>query len=155
GPVADNVLRLLARSVTQASTRAEGWAEVRRVRPVVTLARSVLPAASSPPGTELTYTLQFGNGGEADAAAVVVTDTLPAQLLFKPGSVQQTLPSGVTATVTYYNGTAWDYVPASGACSAPAGYDGCVRAIRWTLAGILPADVALSAGNFRFVGRIR
>ncbi len=155
GPVADNVLRLLARSVTQATVRAEGWAEVRRVRPVVTLARSVLPAASSPPGTELTYTLQFGNGGEADAAAVVVTDTLPAQLLFKPGSVQQTLPAGVTATVTYYNGTAWDYVPASGACSAPAGFDGCVKAIRWTLAGTLPADVALSAGSFRFVGRIR
>lgn len=155
GPVADNVLRLLARSVTQASAQAEGWAEVRRVRPVVTLARSVLPAASSPPGTELTYTLQFGNGGEADAAAVVVTDTLPAQLLFKPGSVQQTLPAGVTATVTYYNGTAWDYVPASGGCSAPAGFDGCVRAIKWTLAGTLPADVALSAGSFRFVGRIR
>jgi uncharacterized repeat protein (TIGR01451 family) len=157
GPVADNVLRLLARSVTQAATQAEGWAEVRRVRPAVTLARSVLPAASSPPGTELTYTLQFGNGGEAAAAAVVVTDTLPAQLLFKPGSVQQTLPAGVTAVVTYSSdsGATWSYVPASGACSAPAGYDGCVKAIRWTLAGSLPADVALSAGNFRFVARIR
>ncbi|HEV2147978.1 MAG TPA: DUF11 domain-containing protein [Longimicrobiaceae bacterium] len=157
GPLADDVLHLRARSVARPAVQAEGWAELRRVLPALTLARSVLPSASSPPGTDLTYTLQFGNGGEADASGVVVTDLLPAQLLFKLGSLQETLPAGVSATVAFSadGGASWSYVPASGECSAPAGYDACVQRIRWTLAGTLPADPALSAGSFRFVARIR
>lgn len=159
GPVVDNTLSLRARSAAQPAAQAEGSMTVRRVFPTVTLAKSVLPAASSKPGTDLTYTLQFGNAGEGSAAAVVVTDSLPAQVLFKIGSVQQTLPAGVTATVAYSsdNGASWSYVPGTSPCTpaVPAGYDGCVNRIRWTLAGALPADVAQSAGNFRFVARIR
>jgi hypothetical protein len=94
---------------------------------------------------------------------VVVTDSLPAQVLFKIGSVQQTLPSGVTATVAYSsdNGATWSYSPGTTPCTptpavtVPAGYDACVNRIRWTLSGALPADVAQSAGSFRFVARIR
>lgn len=163
GPVADNTLSLRARSAAQPAAFEEGSMTVRRVFPAVTLAKSVLPAASSPPGTDLTYTLQFGNAGEGMAAAVVVVDSLPAQVLFKVGSVQQTLPTGITATVAYSSdsGASWTYVPGTSPCTpavpvtVPAGYDACVNRIRWTLAGSLPADAALSAGNFRFVARIR
>ncbi|MEW5928120.1 MAG: hypothetical protein AB1941_11595 [Gemmatimonadota bacterium] len=161
GPVADDVLRLAARSVAMASAQAEGWAEVRRVQPALTLSKTVLPAASSPPGTDLTYTIGFGNAGEGAAASVVVTDVLPAQLQFKLGSIQEALPPGVTAAVAYSsdNGASWTYVPGSNSCTpaapAPAGYDGCVRQIKWTLSGSLPADAAQSAGNFKFVARIR
>lgn len=157
GAVADDALHLRARSTTQPAAQAEGWAELRRVLPALTLARSVAPAETSPPGTELTYTLQFGNGGEADAAGVVVTDLLPAQLGFKLGSVQETLPAGVTATVAFSadGGATWTHAPASGGCGAPAGFDACVQRIRWTLVGTLPADPAQSAGTLRFVARIR
>lgn len=157
GDVADAVLYLLARAATQAAVEGEGWAEVRRVVPALTLSKSVVPSASSPPGTELTYTLQFGNGGEADASGVVVTDLLPGQLLFKVGSLEEALPSGVAATVAYSadGGASWTHTPVSGGCGAPAGYDACVQRIRWTLAGSLPADVVQSAGHFRFVARIR
>lgn len=157
GAVADDALHLHARSATLPTAEAEGWAELRRVLPSLTLARSVSPDASSPPGTELTHTLSFGNGGEAAAAGVVVTDLLPSQLLFKLGSVQETLPAGVTATVSFSadGGATWTHAPASGGCGAPAGYDACVQRIRWTLAGTLPADPAHSAGTLRFVARIR
>ncbi|HEU0080272.1 MAG TPA: hypothetical protein VFQ76_21675, partial [Longimicrobiaceae bacterium] len=163
GPVADNTLSLRARSVAQPAAQAEGSMTVRRDFPAVTLAKSVLPAASSTPGTDLTYTLQFGNAGEGSASAVVVTDSLPVQVLFKIGSVMQTLPAGVTAAVAYSsdNGASWSYVPGTSPCTpavpvtVPAGYDACVNRIRWTLSGALPADVAQSAGSFRFVARIR
>ncbi len=161
GPVADNTLSLRARSAAQPAAQAEGSMTVRRVFPTVTLAKAVLPASSSTPGTDLTYTLQFGNAGEGSASAVVVTDSLPAQVQFKIGSVQQTLPAGVTATVAYSsdNGATWAYTPGVSPCTpavpAPTGYDACVNRIRWTLAGTLPADAALSAGSFRFVARIR
>jgi uncharacterized repeat protein (TIGR01451 family) len=163
GAVADNTLYLRARSVAQATAEAEGSVVIRRVFPVVTLAKSVLPAASSPPGTDLTYTLQLGNAGEGRASTVAVTDNLPAQVLFKIGSVQQTLPAGVTATVEYSadNGANWTYVPGTTPCTppqgatVPAGYDICVNRIRWTLSGSLPADAAQSAGTFKFVARIR
>jgi uncharacterized repeat protein (TIGR01451 family) len=157
GTLADDVLYLRARSVAQPAVQAEGWAEVRRVFPSVTLSKLVSPATTSPPGTELTYTLQFGNGGEGAATGVVVTDLLPTQLLFKLGSVQQTLPGGITTTVAYSadGGATWTHTPASGGCGAPAGFDACVQRIRWTLNGTLPADAAQSAGNLRFVARIR
>lgn len=157
GPVADDALHLRARSATKPAAQAEGWAELRRVQPALTLAKSVAPDAASPPGTELTYTLHFGNGGEADAAGVVVTDLLPAQLHFKLGSLQETLPAGVSAEAAFSadGGTSWTHAPASGGCGAPAGFDACVQRIRWTLTGTLPADPALSAGTVRFVARIR
>ena len=156
GPVADNTLSLRARSVAQPAASAEGSMTVRRVVPAVTLAKTVLPASGALPGMDLTYRLQFGNAGEGSAAAVVVTDTLPTQVQFKLGSVQQGLPAGVTATVAYSNdkGATWSYVPASAGCGAPAGYDACVQVIRWTLAGSLPGDAAQSAGHVLFIARI-
>lgn len=158
GATADDTLRLRARSVTRGeAVQDEGWAELRRVRPALTLTRSVGPTATPAPGTDLTYTLRFGNAGDHDARGVVVTDLIPPQVAFMPGSTQETLPAGVTATVAYSadGGATWGYTPVSGGCGAPAGYDACVQQLRWTLLGDLPPDPAQSAGTLVFVARVR
>jgi uncharacterized repeat protein (TIGR01451 family) len=158
GATADNVVYLKARAVSRpVQAVSEGWAEVRRVRPSVTLAKTVTPSASSGPGTDLTYTLQFGNAGNFAARGVTLVDVVPTQVAFKLGSIQQTLPAGITATVAYSSdaGATWTYAPVSAGCGAPAGYDACVRRVRWTLTGDLPADAVASAGTLRLVARIR
>lgn len=158
GATADNVVYLKARAVSRpVQAVSEGWAEVRRVRPVLTLAKTVTPSASSGPGTELTYTIQFANAGNFAARNVALVDDVPTQVAFKLASVQQTLPAGITATVAYSSdgGATWTYTPVSAGCGAPAGYDACVRRVRWTLAGDLPAGAAASTGTLRLVARIR
>lgn len=161
GASADGVERLLARSVTyptRAEARSEGWAEMRRVAPALTLAKTVSPQSTLAPGTELTYTMAFGNVGGYAAVGVVVSDSVPPQTVFKPGSPGAVLPAGVTATVQYSadGGATWSYVPVSGGCGAPAGYDGCVRRLRWLLAGSLAASGSPgSSGTVSFVARIR
>ncbi|HEU4454126.1 MAG TPA: DUF11 domain-containing protein [Longimicrobium sp.] len=158
GDTAVNVEYLRARAASDSTRRSEGWVDVRRVFPSLTLSKAVSPTGVLSPGTELTYTLAFSNVGEFAAEGVVVADSVPPQVLFKPGSAGQVLPAGITAQVEYSSastGTAWSYTPVSGGCGAPSGYDGCVRRIRWLLTGSLPAGAAASSGTVQFVARIR
>jgi uncharacterized repeat protein (TIGR01451 family) len=111
--------------------------------PNVTISKSVAGGSSPQPGTVLTYTITFTNTGNANAVNVVVDDEVPAQLQFQIGSPSITLPGGITATTEYFNGTVWTYTPVSAGCGAPAGFDGCVRKIRWSLS----APLAASAGG--------
>jgi uncharacterized repeat protein (TIGR01451 family) len=117
----------------------------------------VAPNGSLPPGTDLTYTLTITNNGSEDAAGVQILDSLAAELQFKVGSVVNNLPAGVGVTVEYSNdgGVSWTYVPASGGCGAPAGYDGCVTHIRWKLNGSLTSAAPDNTGNVRFLALIR
>lgn len=55
--------------------------------PDVTAAKSVLPAGNQPPGTTLTYTLVVNNAGSANALAVALTDPIPANTTYVPGSI--------------------------------------------------------------------
>jgi len=73
------------------------------------------------------------------------------------GTVTTTLPAGVTALVQYakVGDTTWTYVPASAACSAPAGYDRCVNRIRWQLQNPLSYSAPNNAGTLQFVAQIR
>ena len=104
------------------------------IRPSVTVVKAVNPGGTAPPGTDLTYTVTLTNTGTENAVNVVHVDSVPAQLGFKLGSVSTSLPGGVTGNIAYSNdGTTWTYVPVSAGCSAPAGYDYCVRAIRLSL----------------------
>ena len=66
-------------------------------------------------------------------------------------------PAGVTAVVDYSNngGVTWTYAPASGACSAPAGYDRCLNRIRWQLQNPLSYSAPNNAGTLQFVAQIR
>lgn len=157
GDTATNTGTLRARTVPQPATADEGWAQVRRVSPSLALAKSVSPQNTLAPGTELTYTLALSNEGEYDARGVTVTDAVPPQVTFKLGSVTQALPPGISAAASYSSdgGATWSYVPVSGGCGAPAGHDGCVQRIRWTLAGDLPPGADASAGTLTFATRIR
>lgn len=156
GDTATNVLSLRARSVSQDTVRSTGWVDVRRGYPVVALTRAVDPSATSAPGTDLTYTLWVRNAGDYEARDVSVTDLIPPALMLKVGSVEQSVPAGLSVTISYSadGGASWSHSPGSGMCGAPPGYDGCVQAIRWTLQGDLSPDTQPS-GTLRFVARIR
>src|SRR5207248_1380265 len=88
-------------------------------KPNLALNNSVAPPGTSPPSTDLTYTVVVTNNGGDNATSVVVIDTLAPYVQFKIGSVSNTLPAGVSVIVAYSNdaGVTWRYEPASGACS--------------------------------------
>lgn len=123
----------------------------------MTIAKSVNPPGSPTPGTALTYTLAISNVGTASAVSVVVADTLPQQVDFQVGSAASNLPPGLGTVVEYSNdgGASWTYVPVSGGCAAPAGYDRCVRNIRWLLQNDLTSTPPENSGTLKFVVRIR
>jgi uncharacterized repeat protein (TIGR01451 family) len=130
-----DTLVFLARAALSPETSDSAKLVVTVIRPSVTVVRSVNPTGTPPPGTDLTYTLTLTNTGTDNAVNVVHVDSVPAQLGFKVGSVSTTLPGGITGIVEYSSdgGTTWTYVPVSAGCSAPAGYDYCVRDIRLSL----------------------
>ncbi len=136
--------------------RAIKWAAYQDAcDPNMTLSKSVNPSGTQPPGTDLTYTATITNSGGGDAVTVVVVDTLPGQVDFKVGSVVSNLPVGVSVEYSNDGGSTWTYVPASGACGAPAGYDRCVNRIRWRLLSNLSAIPPNNTGTVEFVARIR
>jgi uncharacterized repeat protein (TIGR01451 family) len=157
GPNAINTGYVRARVRVAPTVFDDGWAEVERVSPQLTLAKSVSAPAALGPAVEITYNIQFANSGKFAATQVQVVDEVPAQVAFKLNSFTQTLPGGLTATVAYSSdaGATWTYVPVAGGCGMPAAYDGCVRRIRWTLSGPLPAGTAASTGTLHFVARVR
>src|SRR6266536_2647157 len=124
-----------ARAVLSPATADTGKLALTLVRPTMTITKGVSPGGVQLPGASLTYTVTITNIGSSNAASVVVVDTLPGTVQFQVGSIVNTLPAGVSVLVDYSNnaGATWTYVPASGACSAPAGYDRCVNRVRWRL----------------------
>jgi len=152
-----DTLIFTARSVSTPATSDSGRLAVTVVRPSLAMAKAVSPSGSLAPGTVLSYTLTVTNGGTSNAAGVALVDTLAAAVQFKVGSITTTLPAGVTALVQYakVGDTTWTYVPASAACSAPAGYDACVNRIRWQLQNPLSYTAPDNAGTLQFVAQIR
>lgn len=67
---------------------------VIRIEPIVALSKAALPPDGSTmtPGEAITYTLSFTNSGSSDIDGVVLTDTLPTEVRYVPGSVR--IPSG-------------------------------------------------------------
>jgi len=63
----------------------------------------------------------------------------------------------VTGTVAYSNngGSAWAYVPASAACSAPVGFDYCVTDIRLSLNNPLSNVGPNNQAQIVFVARVK
>lgn len=155
GDTAMNVELLRARNVATAAWTDTGYVQLRRVFPALTIAKSVTPNTGIRPGIDLAYTVQFANAGEYAASSVVVTDQVPTQVMFKLGSLTQSLPAGLGTMVAYSRdgGISWDYTPVSGACGAPAGYDACVNQLRWTITGGTLAPAA--ASSVGFLARVR
>jgi len=159
GASLENLIHLRARSVTYPTNSAAadtGYTQMLRVSPRLTITKSVSPNNTLAPGTELTYTMQVANAGEFNAREVTVTDSVPPQVVFKLGSLTQALPGGIGSTQAYSSdgGATWTYVPVSGGCGAPAGYDACVRRVRWSLSGELVPGVG-STSSFSFQARIQ
>ena len=146
-----------ARSVGSPTTSDTGRLVLTVIRPTLTTGKAVTPTGTQVPGTDLTYTITFTNAGSAVAVSAVIVDTLPGQVDFKVGSVVNNPPTGVSVAVEYSNngGSTWTYVPASGACAAPAGYDRCVNRVRWRLLNDLSSTPPNNTGSFEFVARIR
>jgi uncharacterized repeat protein (TIGR01451 family) len=146
-----------ARAVGSAGTVDTGKLAVTVVRPSLGVVKSVAPPGTPSPGADLTYTITLTNGGTENAVTVVHVDSLPAQIGFKVGSVGTTLPVGVSGTVAYSNngGSTWTYAPVSAGCSAPAGYDYCVRDIRLSLANPLSNVGPNNTAQLVFVARVK
>jgi hypothetical protein len=101
------------------------------------------------PGQDLTYAIVATAGGLSNATSVAVVEPIPndaglrmGSITFNPGT------TSLTSTVSYSddNGASWTYVPVSGACGAPPGYDYCVTHVRWTLSGIIMPSQSFTLG---------
>ena len=152
-----DTLIMTARSVTSPTQKDSGQLQLTVVRPSMTITKAVIPPGTSPPGTDLAYTVTITNAGTSSATSVVVVDTLRSTVRFKLGSVVNSLPAGVSVLVDYSNngGATWTYVPASGGCGAPAGYDGCVNRVRWRLQNPLSSVAPNNTGTLQLVTQIR
>jgi uncharacterized repeat protein (TIGR01451 family) len=152
-----DTLVMTARSVGSSAQKDSGQLRLSVVRPNLTVSKGVSPTGSQTPGTDLTYSMTITNGGTSSAASVMVVDTLRPTVQFKVGSVSTSLPAGISVVVEYSNdgGASWTYVPASGACSAPAAYDRCVTAVRWRLLNSLSATPPDNSGTVSLVASIR
>ena len=126
--------------------------------PSVALVKSVNPTGNQIPGTDLTYTIAFTNGGGVVARSLVVSDPVPANTDFKVGSVTSSLgTTGLTVAVAYSNnsGSTYAYPPVSGGGGAAAGYDRNVTNVRWTFTGNLSQTPPNNAGSVSFIAKIR
>ena len=119
------------------------------VSPSLSMTKSA-DLANALPGQDINYTVVASTaGGLSDATGIVLVDSIPDYAGFRVGSA--TFNAGttmLTSIVSYSNddGTTWSYVPGSGSCTAPAGYDYCVTHVRWTLVGIMPPSLSFQTG---------
>jgi uncharacterized repeat protein (TIGR01451 family) len=152
-----DTLLFAARSVADPAVADGARLEVTVVKPNLVTAKVANPNGTQAPGIDLTYTVTFTNNGTEDAAAVVIVDSLTAEVAFKVGSVVNNLPAGIGVVVAYSDdgGSSWTYTPVSAGCGAPATYDGCVDRVRWTLQNALGFVGPDNTGNVAFVVRIK
>jgi len=126
------------------------------VRPSLGLSKTALVAGKTVPGVLITYKMTVTNAGTEDATSVVLSDSIPGELVFQVGSASAALPGGVSSTVEFASTPGgWGYLPTSGGCGADPGFDACVRFVRWTLTAPLPAQSGTNSGQFSFSSVIR
>jgi len=115
----------------------------------LTLLKSADKGAAAP-GEDITYTVNASNGlGLTAAGNVAITDPLDTNTGFKVGGATFNAgDSTLSFTVVYSNDnrSTWTYIPASGGCGAPVGYDDCVTDVRWTTTGSMPTGTGFSVG---------
>jgi len=110
------------------------------VSPALVMNKTV-DLANAIPGQDIHYTMVAASTGLSDATGIVVVDSIPdyagyqlGSATFNPGT------STLASTISYSNdhGLTWGYLPGSGSCTAPNGYDYCVTHVRWSLTGAMP-----------------
>ncbi|HKZ79140.1 MAG TPA: right-handed parallel beta-helix repeat-containing protein [Pyrinomonadaceae bacterium] len=159
-PAGVNVGTVLTATATLSGSTSEfsGNITVVAAPPNVVLVKSVAPNGTQPPGTDLTYAIEFSNTGGLEATTLVVTDPVPSNTDFKLGSVTTNLgTTGLTVTVGYSNdgGGTWTYTPVSSGGGAPAGYDRLTTNVRWVFTGNLSPTAPNNLGSVGFTVRIR
>jgi uncharacterized repeat protein (TIGR01451 family) len=149
-------ISLSATDVALPGVNATDAVEVTVVRPQLSLSKSAVVAGDTIPGSLVTYRMVVSNLGTEGAELVVVSDSLPAQVAYLLGSATESLPGGLSAALEFADAPgAWGYTPTSGGCGAAPGFDACVRFVRWSLAGTLPAPPGSNSGTFEFTSVIR
>jgi Mor family transcriptional regulator len=125
----------------------------------LTLSTAVSPTGAQVPGTNLTYTTTYTNGGGILNYGPVFTAPIPANTYFKVGSVSsnQSTTGLAAPAVTYSNngGTSYAYTPASGGGGAPSGYDANVTNVEWTFSGALGCGSVNNSGTTTFIAQIK
>ena len=124
------------------------------IAPNLAMVKSV-DLATATPGQDVSYSIVATAAGNSDATSIAVVDSIPSEVGLRIGSATfNPGTSSLSATVSYSNdgGATWTYLPASGACGAPAGYDYCVTHVRWTLAGVIQPAQTFTLG---VVGRVK
>ncbi len=151
-----DTLRFVAGSVTSPAQEDDGLLILTVIRPNITISKVVNPNGSQAPGTDLTYTGTMTNTGSEAAAGVSSISSIAPEVQFKVGSVVTSFPAGIGVVVEYSDddGAGWAYTPISLGCGAPAGYDGCLTDIRWTLQDPLSEVAPDNAGTMEYVARI-
>ena len=124
-------------------------------QPNIILTKSVTPAGNVLPGTELTYTINFENTGNAPASALVISDPVPDNTDFKLGSVVYAPGStGLASPTVEYSSDAadppptWTYTPTN----PPGTFDPAVKHVRWRFAGQMPPG---TSGSVTFTVKVR
>jgi uncharacterized repeat protein (TIGR01451 family) len=141
---------------------------INNAPPNVGLVKSVNPSGTQIPGTDIFYLIVYTNAGGQPASNFVMIDPnlqnidplerVFHNLDFKVGSMSSSPgTTGLVATFQYSNdgGTTWTYTPASGAGSAPTGYDRLVTNVRWTFTGNLSQNSPNNTGSVSFTAKIR
>ncbi|HLL13988.1 MAG TPA: hypothetical protein VK388_02810, partial [Pyrinomonadaceae bacterium] len=109
-----------------------------------------------PPGSDITYVINFANAGGSAAKGLYISDDIPLNTDFKVGTATAVLGStGLTVSITYLDTNGLAYTPVSGGGGAPTGYDRNVRNIRWTFNGDLSHITPQNSGSVSFTVRIR
>ena len=152
-----DTLTLKGRSVGNPAKTSSALFIVTVMKPVLGIAKAVSPGGSPLPGASITFTSTLTNSGTASASSVAIVDSIPSWVEYKVASSATVLPAGVSAAIEYSNdgGLTWLYVPASGACSATAGFDRCVNQIRWRLLAALSSVAPNNQGTLSFISRIK
>jgi len=151
-----DTLVFVARSVTSPAQEDDGRLILTVIRPNITISKVVNPNGTQLPGTDLTYTGTMTNAGTEEAVGVASVSSIAPETEFKTGSVVTSFAAGITVSVEFSDddGSSWTYIPASTGCGAPAGYDGCLTDIRWTLQNPLPSGAPDNVGTMEYVARI-
>lgn len=87
-PSAQDTLTITGTSVTNPAITDSITFTTTVTAPNVTLTKSVSPTGSQPPGTVLTYTLVITNNGNGTATTLVLSDPIPANTAYVPGSIR-------------------------------------------------------------------
>jgi uncharacterized repeat protein (TIGR01451 family) len=105
--------------------------------------------ANALPGQDIHYSVVASSTGLSNANTIVLVDSIPSYAGFRIGSASFAAgTSGLTSAVSYSrnHGATWTYVPGTGGCTAPSGYDYCVTHVRWTMTGTMVPSKTFTVG---------